>query len=88
MFLIGGMIGLTALLGALAVSFGRLTRVKSFRGDPGAVVYVVAEPDPLRAMEILTTAGLASGADFEDLGRVSEALLKALALGPGQFRRT
>jgi hypothetical protein len=39
-------------------------------------------------MEILTTAGLASGAAFEDLGRVSEALLKVLALGPGQFRRT
>jgi hypothetical protein len=72
----------------LAVSLGRLIRVKNFRGDPDTVVYVVAEPDPIRAVEILKAAGLSSDADFEDLGRVSDALLEVLELKPGQFRRT
>jgi hypothetical protein len=67
---------------------GRLIRVKNFRGDPDAVVYAVAEPDPARAVEILKNAGLPSDADFEDLGRISNALMKALDLKPGPFTRT
>ncbi len=38
-------------------------------------------------MDIIKAAGLGDG-EFEDLGRVSEALLNALALHPGQFTRT
>jgi hypothetical protein len=65
---------------------GRLIRVKNRRGDADAVVYVVAEPDPAKAMDIIKAAGL--GDDLEDLGRVSEAVLNALALQPGQFMCT
>jgi hypothetical protein len=66
---------------------GRLIRVKNRRGDADAVVYVVAEPDPAKAMDIIKAAGLGDD-DLEDLGRVSEAVLNALALQPGQFMLT
>jgi len=67
--------------------FGRLIRVKSRRGDPDARVYVVAEPEPSRAIEIIKKAGLGRD-DFEDLGRVTDTLLNTLGLQPGQFVRT
>ena len=66
-----------------------MIRFKSWRVDPtDSVVYVVAESDPAKALDILKAAGLAHEADLEDAGRVSEALLNALALKPGQFART
>jgi hypothetical protein len=68
--------------------FGRMIRIKNRRGDPDAVVYVVAEPDPAKAAAILTAAGAGQGDDIEDLGRVTDTLLGALALQPGQFVRT
>jgi hypothetical protein len=69
------------------MGFGRLICVENRRGDPSAVVYVVAEPDPAKAIDIIKAAGLGHDAEFEDLGQVTEALLKALALQPGQFAR-
>jgi hypothetical protein len=33
--------------------FGRLIRLRSRRGDPEATVYVVAEAEPAKALEIL-----------------------------------
>ncbi len=71
------------------MGFGRLIRVKSWRSNPAdAVVYVVAESDPAKAMDILKAAGLSHEADLEDVGRVTAPLLNALALKPGQFART
>jgi hypothetical protein len=68
--------------------YGRMIRVKNRRGDPNAAVYVVAEPDLVKAVEILKAAGVDIGDDYEDLGRVTEALLGTLALQQGQFVRT
>jgi hypothetical protein len=68
--------------------YGRMIRVKNRRGDPNAVVYVVAESDLAKAVDILKAAGVGIGDDFEDLGRVTEALLGTLALQEGQFVRT
>jgi hypothetical protein len=70
---------------------GRLIiiRVGSWRGDPEAAIYVVAEADPTKAIDIIKVGGTADdGDDFEDLGRVSDTLLSALSLQPGQFTRT
>jgi hypothetical protein len=68
--------------------YGRMIRVKNRRGDPNAVVYVVAESDLGKAVDILKAAGVGIGDEFEDLGRVNEALLGTLALTHGQFVRT
>jgi hypothetical protein len=67
--------------------FGRMIRVKDRRGDPEARVYVVAEPDASKAIDIIKGAGLGRD-DIEDLGRVTDTLLKTLGLQPGQFVRT
>jgi len=61
--------------------------VKSRRGDPDARVYVVAEPEPSRAIEITKKAGLGRD-DVEELGTVTDTLLNTLGLQPGQFVRT
>jgi hypothetical protein len=42
-----------------------------------------------KAIDIIKVGGTADdGDDFEDLGRVSDTLLSALSLQPGQFTRT
>lgn len=70
------------------MGFGRLIRVRAHRRDPQATIYVVAEPDVEKAIDILKTALPRSHADFEDVGRVTDQLLKALSLQPGMFART
>jgi hypothetical protein len=70
------------------MGFGRLIRVTTQRGDPDATVYVVAEPDPAKAMDIIKFGIAGPNTDLEDLGRVTDELLKALALEPGRFSRT
>jgi hypothetical protein len=52
-----------------------------------AVLYVVAEADPSKAMEIIKFDVADPNVQLEDLGRVSDDLLKALALQSGQFTR-
>jgi hypothetical protein len=52
------------------MGFGRLIRVGSWRGDPEAAIYVVADADPTKAIDIIKVGGTADdGNDFEDLGR-------------------
>jgi hypothetical protein len=51
-------------------------------------LYVVAEPEAERAIDILKVALARSYHDYEDLGRVTGALLNALSLQPGTFTRT
>jgi hypothetical protein len=71
------------------VKFGRLIRVGMHRSDLAATMYVVAEPEPNRAIAILRVKlGLSETAEFEDLGRVTDALLSALKLREGQYSRT
>jgi hypothetical protein len=68
--------------------FGRLVRVRTHRGDPESTLYIVAEPEAERAIDILKVALARSYHEYEDLGRVTVALLNALSLQPGTFIRT
>lgn len=70
------------------MSEGRLIRVKNYRDDPKSVAYLVAEPDETKAMAIIREgAHDGPSVELEDLGRVSDALLTAMSLAPGQFVR-
>ena len=71
----------------LSMGYGRLIRVKNRRGDPNATVYVTAEENAAKAIDLIKAAGIGHDDEFEDLGRVTEHLLKALALAPGKFIR-
>ena len=66
---------------------GRLIRVSKFRGDPQSVAYIVAMADAGSAIELIRAKVVTGDHDIEDLGRVSEALLIALKLQPGEFMR-
>ena len=48
--------------------FGRLVRVRTHRGDPESTLYVVAEPEAERAIDILKVALAGSYHDYEDPG--------------------
>jgi hypothetical protein len=41
--------------------------------------------DKARAIELITSQAASAGNNVEDLGRVSEALIAAIHLPPGQF---
>jgi hypothetical protein len=60
---------------------GRLIRVSKYRGDPEGVAYLVAS-DKARALELVRAKFGRENAELEDLGRVSEALIKAMSLPP------
>jgi hypothetical protein len=64
---------------------GRLIRVSKYRGDPQAVTYLVAMPDKARATELIAQKATNPGDEIEDLGKVSEALIAAMSLAPGEF---
>jgi hypothetical protein len=70
------------------MGFGRLIRVRAHRRDADATIYVVAEADVEKATDILKTALARPHDEYDDLGRVSDSLLNALGLQPGQFART
>jgi len=77
------------MLGPISpLGFGRLIRVRAYRADPEATVYVVAEPEADKAINILKDALARPNDDYEDLGRVADVLLNALSLQPGMFART
>jgi hypothetical protein len=67
---------------------GRLIRVQSHRSNTEANIYVVAEPEFEKAVDILKIAFARPDDEYEDLGRVADALLNALGLQLGQFART
>ena len=68
--------------------YGRTIKVSLYSRHPNAAFYVVAEPDRAKAMAILK-AGIEENYDeLEDVGHASEALLAALNLKPGEFRKT
>ena len=66
----------------------RLFRARARRGENEIAIYVVAEAEFQRAVNILKTAFPRSYEDYDDLGRVTAALLSALGLQMGQFART
>jgi hypothetical protein len=70
------------------MGFGRLIRVRAHRSDSEATIYVVAEPEVENAIDILKIALVRPNDEYEDLGRVTDTLLNALSLQPGQFART
>ena len=66
---------------------GRTIKASLYAGHSRPTFYVVAEPDRLKALAILT-AGIAKSDDvLEDAGHASEGLLAALRLAPGEFRK-
>jgi hypothetical protein len=68
------------------MSEGRLIRVSRGGAQSRMVSYIVGEVDQNRAIEVIRANVVKTGEDeIEDLGRVSEELLKALGVGPGQF---
>jgi hypothetical protein len=67
---------------------GRLIRVGKQRNDPNGAVYVVAERDAGRAIDIIRRKAAATSDEIEDLGRVRDELLTALSLKSGEFIET
>ena len=68
------------------MSGGRLIRVGGYRGDVRSATYIVAVAEGEKAIELIRNSVAKIGDDVTDLGRVSAALLKALAIEPGDFR--
>jgi hypothetical protein len=68
-------------------AFGRLVRASKCHGDRCAVAYIVAVANPSEAMELIRTKVAEPGCTIEDLGRVSDALLRSLNLSSGEFVR-
>jgi hypothetical protein len=54
---------------------------------PEATIYVVAEAEAEKAIDILKAALARPADEYKDLGRVSDALLNVLSLSQGQFAR-
>jgi hypothetical protein len=71
----------------LGMTKGRLIRVRNYRRDPAATIYIVAERESAAAIEILEKALAEVGSEYEDLGRVNDSLIETLRLEPGQFSR-
>jgi hypothetical protein len=66
---------------------GRLIRVRAHRSDTEARIYVVAEAEFERAVDILKIALARPDDEYENLGRATDALLNSLRLQVGQFAR-
>ena len=66
---------------------GRLIRVRKYRGASDAVAYIVAAAEKTAAVELISKAVAKPGDEVEDLGGVSEALLEALCITPGDYQR-
>jgi hypothetical protein len=66
-------------------NFGRLVRVRYGESRFFLAAYIVAEPDAAKAVDRIRTKVAGPADAVEDLGRVSEALLAALQVAPGDF---
>lgn len=69
------------------MAFGRLVRLSKYRGDPNAIAYLIAIPQPEEAISVIRQNVGELDDEIEDLGRVSHSLLQALDLSPGEFVR-
>jgi hypothetical protein len=66
-------------------NFGRLVRVRYGESRCFLAAYIVAEPDAAKAVARIRTKVAGPADAVEDIGRVSEALLAALQVAPGDF---
>ena len=66
---------------------GRLIRVGKYRGDPNTVAHIVALLDPATAIDLIRKKAAGPDDLIEDVGRVSDGLLTALNMLPGDFTR-
>lgn len=67
------------------MSYGRLIRVSKYRGDPKARAFIVAAAEPATAMDLVRSKTGAVDGEVEDLGRVSDELIKVMALEPDEI---
>ena len=67
------------------MEYGRLIRVRKAQGDAKPIAYVVALADPAQAIELIRQKAANPEDEVEDLGRVSDALITAMKLEPGDF---
>lgn len=67
------------------MNHGRIVRVTSQPGAP-YVTYIVAEENADKAVALMRTL-VGSDAQVESIGRASRALLSALSLSPGEYRK-
>jgi hypothetical protein len=67
------------------MDLGRLIRTSKFLGAPNSIAYIVALPDPADAIELIRTKAADPEDEVEDMGRVSDDLLKELKLSFGDF---
>jgi hypothetical protein len=70
-----------------SMDYGRLIRAGRYRRDPHAVAYIVAMADAAAAIDLIRNSVTGPGHEIEDIGRVSDALLQALHIRPGEFAR-
>ena len=68
------------------VECGRLTRVSRSCSDAKSVAYIVAVAQADQAIAIIRSV-VGTNAAIEDLGRVSDALVRSLGLLSGEFVR-
>jgi hypothetical protein len=69
------------------MEYGRLIRLRKLDGDPKGIAYIVAIQEPMAAIELIQRRVAGPHDQIEDLGRVSDALLKTLGLSEGEFVR-
>ena len=69
------------------MALGRLIRVRKYRSDMDAAIYVVATAERDKAVGILRNGLSRPDDEYEDLGRVSDTLMTALNLKPGEFSK-
>ena len=67
------------------MNFGRLIRVTNDQKHQPSVAYIVALQDSGKALELIRNM-VGSDNEVEDLGHVSDALLRSLHLSPGDTR--
>ena len=67
--------------------FGRCFKVGPHGSGPDSALYFVAEGDPIKALRILQAEMPDGGLCFDDRGPVTQQLIDALDLKPGEFRR-
>jgi hypothetical protein len=66
---------------------GRLIRVGKFPGDTKGVAYIVAIADSAGVIALIGRKVAEPEDEIEDLGRVSEALLVAMNMQAGGYKR-
>lgn len=64
---------------------GRLIRIRAYRGDPKSIAYIVASADPAEAVDLIRAKIAQPDNEVEDLGKVSDSLVRALGIASGEM---